>query len=47
MVQWLRLQLSMQDAEVQFLIGELKSHIVQCTAKKFFKGSKGKILKMD
>ena len=47
MVQWLRLQLSMQGAEVQFLVAELKSHIVQGTAKKFFKGSKGKILKMD
>ena len=39
--------LSMQGAEVQFLVAELKSHIVQGTAKKFFKRSKGKILKMD
>ena len=35
MVQWLRLQLPMQGEEVQFLVGELKSHILQGTAKNF------------
>ena len=35
-VQWLRLSLPIQGARVQSLVGELRSHMLQGSAKIFF-----------